>query len=243
MKTKHKDGYEWVSLAILAKEQGKSPVHLKLWYTYAEENERLDELPQCRRDFDKVTTRYLRVDQLDKLDTFGASLKRGELSQIGKKVYGDRTEYHREWYQEKKANEKPYKSNNMYINLPVKDLNRTKKFFSSIGFEFNSQFSDENSACMVINDNTFVQLLVEPYFQTFINKPVADVASAAGKIIALSADSRKHVDELADKALSAGGKQSKEPTDHGFMYVRSFEDLNGHLWEIAYMDMGTMTQE
>ncbi|MCM3625754.1 VOC family protein [Paenibacillus glycanilyticus] len=136
-----------------------------------------------------------------------------------------------------------YKSNYTYINLPVKDLNRTKNFFGSIGFEFNSQFSDENSACMVINENTFVQLLVESYFQTFINKPVADVSIAAGKIIALSADSREHVDELADKALSAGGKESKEPADHGFMYVRSFEDLDGHLWEIAYMDMSTMSQE
>ncbi|MCD9021973.1 VOC family protein [Cohnella silvisoli] len=135
-----------------------------------------------------------------------------------------------------------YKSTHTYLNLPVKDLNRTKEFFSSIGFEFNPQFSDDKSACMVINDNTFVMLLTESYFQTFINKPVADVASAATGIIALSADSREHVDELADKALSAGGKQSKEPADHGFMYVRSFEDLNGHLWEIAYMDMSAFSQ-
>lgn len=136
-----------------------------------------------------------------------------------------------------------YKPNQTYVNLPVKNINRTKDFFSSIGFEFNPQFSDDNSACMVINDNTFVMLLSESYFRTFINKPVADVASAAGGIIALSADSREHVDELADKALSAGGKQSKEPADHGFMYVRSFEDLDGHLWEIAFMDMSAMPLE
>ncbi|TJY42574.1 glyoxalase/bleomycin resistance/extradiol dioxygenase family protein [Cohnella pontilimi] len=136
-----------------------------------------------------------------------------------------------------------YKSNYTYVNLPVKDLNRTKEFFSSIGFEFNPQFSDEKAACLVINDNTFVQLIVESYFQTFINKPIADVASAAGGIIALSADSREHVDQLADKALTAGGKQSKEPADHGFMYVRNFEDLDGHLWEIAYMDMSAFSQE
>ncbi|MCC3373695.1 VOC family protein [Cohnella sp. REN36] len=135
-----------------------------------------------------------------------------------------------------------YQSTHTFFNLPVKDLNRTKQFFDSIGFEFNPQFSDEKSACMVINDNTFVQLHTESYFQTFINKPVADVASAASGIIALSADSRAHVDELADKALAAGGKTSKEPADHGFMYVRSFEDLNGHLWEIAYMDMSAMPQ-
>ncbi|WP_274653207.1 VOC family protein [Paenibacillus humicola] len=135
-----------------------------------------------------------------------------------------------------------YQSNYTYLNLPVKDLNRTKEFFSAIGFGFNSQFSDDNSACMVINDHTFVQLLTESYFQTFINKPVADVVSAAAGIIALSADSREHVDELADKALSAGGKQFKDPADHGFMYVRSFEDLDGHLWEIAYMDMSAVSQ-
>jgi predicted lactoylglutathione lyase len=127
--------------------------------------------------------------------------------------------------------------------LPVKDLNRTKTFFSTIGFEFNPQFSDDNAACMIVNDNTFVMLLVESYFQTFINKPVADAATAAAGIIALSANSREHVDELADKALSAGGKQSKEPADHGFMYVRSFEDINGHLWEIAYMDMSAFAQQ
>ncbi|MBD0378583.1 VOC family protein [Paenibacillus sedimenti] len=135
-----------------------------------------------------------------------------------------------------------YKPSQTYVNLPVKDLNQTKEFFSSIGFEFNPQFSDENAACLVINDNTFVQMLLESYFQTFINKPVADVPSAAAGIIALSADSRAHVDELADKALSAGGKQTQEPKDHGFMYVRSFEDLNGHLWEIAYMDMNAFSQ-
>jgi len=129
-----------------------------------------------------------------------------------------------------------YRSTYTFINLPVKDLNRTKEFFGSIGFEFNPQYSDENAACLVINDTTFAMLLVESYFKTFIKKPVADVAGAAGAIIALSADSRAHVDELADKALAAGGKQSNEPADHGFMYVRSFEDLNGHLWEIAYMD-------
>ncbi|WP_306616827.1 VOC family protein [Paenibacillus sp. GD4] len=94
----------------------------------------------------------------------------------------------------------------------------------------------------MINDNTCVQLLAGSYFQTFVNKPLVDAASGAIGIIALSANSRAHADELADKALSAGGKQSKEPEEHGFMYVRSFEDLDGHLWEIAYMDMGAYPQ-
>ncbi|NBD27363.1 VOC family protein [Paenibacillus glycinis] len=136
-----------------------------------------------------------------------------------------------------------YRSTHTYVNLPVKDLNRTKEFFGSIGFEFNAQFSDEKAACMVINDNTFVMLLTESYFGSFISKPVADPSVSAAGIIALSADSRDHVNELADKALAAGGKQYKEAQDHGFMYVRSFEDLDGHLWEIAHMDMSAMPQE
>lgn len=135
-----------------------------------------------------------------------------------------------------------YESTHTFVNLPVKDLNRAKEFFSSIGFDFNPQFSDENAACLVINDKTFVQLLTKSYFQTFINKPIADVACAAAGIIALSADSREHVDELADKALAAGGRQFKEPADHGFMYVRSFEDLEGHLWEIAFFNASAYSQ-
>ncbi|RUS47050.1 VOC family protein [Cohnella sp. AR92] len=135
-----------------------------------------------------------------------------------------------------------YKSTHTFINLPIKDLNRTKEFFGSIGFEFNPQFSDENSACLVVNDNTFVQLLTESYFRTFITKPLADVASAAAGIIALSADSREQADELANKALAAGGKESRAPMDHGFMYVRSFEDLDGHLWEIAFFDPSAYSQ-
>ncbi|MGV3466296.1 MAG: VOC family protein [Heyndrickxia sp.] len=135
-----------------------------------------------------------------------------------------------------------YSSTHTYINLPVKDLNRTKEFFSKIGFEFDPQFSDEKAVCMIINENTFAMMLVESYFETFVSKPVADVPSAAHAIIALSAESREHVDELADKALSSGGKQTKEPADHGFMYVRSFEDINGHLWEIAYMDVNAFSQ-
>ncbi|MEK0314642.1 VOC family protein [Cohnella sp. 56] len=95
----------------------------------------------------------------------------------------------------------------------------------------------------MINDNTYVQLLTGSYFQSFVNKPLADAASAATGIIALSADSRAQMNELADKALAAGGKQSKDPVDHGFKYVRSFEDLDGHLREIAYMDTGAFSQE
>lgn len=129
-----------------------------------------------------------------------------------------------------------FQSTYTFINLPVKDLKRTRAFFESIGFEFNPQYSGDEAICLVINDTTYAMLLLDSYFRTFIKKPVADVSSAAGAIIALSADSRAQVDELADKALAAGAKPSNDPADHGFMYVRSFEDLDGHLWEIAYMD-------
>ncbi|MBO9596925.1 MAG: glyoxalase/bleomycin resistance/extradiol dioxygenase family protein [Cohnella sp.] len=135
-----------------------------------------------------------------------------------------------------------YQSSQTYINLPVKDINRTKEFFGSIGFEFNAQFSDENSACLVVNDNTFVQMLTESYFNTYVSKPIADLAAHSAGIIALSANSRKHADELAEKAYAAGGKPYKDTQDHGFMYVRNFEDPNGHLWEICYFDMSAFNQ-
>ncbi len=135
-----------------------------------------------------------------------------------------------------------YQSSQTYINLPVKDINRTKEFFGSIGFEFNAQFSDENSACLVINDNTFVQLLAESYFNTFVSKPIANLSSHSAGIIALSANSREHADELAEKAYAAGGKPFKDTQDHGFMYVRNFEDPNGHLWEICYFDTSAFNQ-
>ena len=135
-----------------------------------------------------------------------------------------------------------YQSSQTYINLPVKDLNRTKEFFGSIGFEFNPQFSDENSACLVINDNTFVVMLTESYFNTYVSKPIANLASHSAGIIALTANSREHADELAEKAYAAGGKPYKDALDHGFMYVKSFEDPNGHLWEIGYFDMSAFSQ-
>ncbi|WP_079909512.1 VOC family protein [Paenibacillus sp. 32352] len=127
-------------------------------------------------------------------------------------------------------------SDNLFVNLPVKDLNRAIDFFSAIGFEFNSQFTDHNAACMVINDRTFVMLLVEEFFQTFMSKEIANTAKSSEVIMALSASSRENVDSIVDKALALGGSVSQEPVDHGFMYTRSFQDPDGHLWEVIYMD-------
>jgi len=125
---------------------------------------------------------------------------------------------------------------NLFVNLPVKELQTTIDFFSGIGFEFNPQFTDDNAACLVLGDNIFAMLLVEPYFGTFTKKAIADAQRTTEVILAISAENRKQVDEIVNKALASGGKPSNPPQDHGFMYARSFEDVNGHLWEVVWMD-------
>jgi uncharacterized protein len=124
----------------------------------------------------------------------------------------------------------------IFVNLPVKDLSRTVEFFKKLGFAFNPQFTDENATCMIINDNIFVMLLVEKFFKTFTKKEICDTAKDTEVIIALSTESREKVDEMMQHVFEAGGKESREPQDHGWMYGRSFQDINGHLWEIIYMD-------
>ena len=124
----------------------------------------------------------------------------------------------------------------IFVNLPVKDLGKTIEFFKKLGFEFNPQFTDENATCMVVNDNIFVMLLVEKFFKTFTQKEICDTTKNTEVIIALSTQSREKVDQMLDNVIKAGGKESRKPQDHGWMYGRSFEDLNGHLWEIIYMD-------
>jgi uncharacterized protein len=124
----------------------------------------------------------------------------------------------------------------IFVNLPVKDLSRTVEFFNRLGFTFNPQFTDENATCMIINDNIFVMLLVEKFFKTFTKKEICDTTKNTEVIIALSTESREKVDEMMQNVFEAGGKESREPQDHGWMYGRSFQDINGHLWEIIYMD-------
>ncbi|MES2765807.1 MAG: VOC family protein [Bacteroidota bacterium] len=124
----------------------------------------------------------------------------------------------------------------IFVNLPVKDLNKSVEFFTKLGFTFNAQFTDENATCMIVGENNFVMLLVEKFFKTFTKKEIADATKTTEAIIALSMDTRERVDEIGDKALAAGGKESNETQDHGFMYTRSFQDLDGHIWEIFYMD-------
>ncbi|MFC4304463.1 VOC family protein [Cohnella boryungensis] len=131
----------------------------------------------------------------------------------------------------------------IFLNLAVSDLDKTMAFYRAVGFEFNAQFTDQNAACMIVSEDIFVMLLVKDFFKTFTGKELADPSVTTEAIVAISADSREQVDEIADKALAAGGKPSNPPTDHGFMYVRSFQDLDGHLWEIMYMDQSAIAQE
>ncbi|UFJ40908.1 VOC family protein [Brevibacillus humidisoli] len=131
----------------------------------------------------------------------------------------------------------------IFVNLPVKDLNRTMDFFSKVGFEFNPHFTDEKAACMVISDHIFAMLLVEEFFQTFTKKEICDATKSTEVLVALSAESKEQVDEIVNKALAAGATPSKDPVDHGFMYEWGFQDIDGHLWELIYMDESAVSQE
>ena len=124
----------------------------------------------------------------------------------------------------------------IFVNLPVKDLDKSKQFFTELGFTINQQFTDDKASCIVISDTIYLMLLVEPFFKTFTKKDIADATTSTEAIIALSADSREAVDELVDKAIAAGAGPSNEPMDEGYMYARSFADPNGHLFEVMWMD-------
>ncbi|MFC5466065.1 VOC family protein [Lederbergia graminis] len=129
-----------------------------------------------------------------------------------------------------------------FINLPVKDLQKTMDFFTHIGFAFNPQFTDENAASMIINDNTYAHFLIESYFKTFITKEISDAKKSTEVLIALAAESKEQVDEIVNKAIASGGSPASDPKDLGFMYQWSFQDLDGHIWEVAYMDPSAMQE-
>ncbi|HEY9388529.1 MAG TPA: VOC family protein [Mycobacteriales bacterium] len=131
----------------------------------------------------------------------------------------------------------------IFVNLPVKDLGRSMDFFTELGFSFDQRFTDEKAACLVIHDNIYAMLLTEPFFRTFTKKEVADATRSTEAILALSVESRQRVDELVDRALTVGGRPSNETDDQGFMYGRSFQDPDGHLWEVFYMDMSALPPE
>jgi predicted lactoylglutathione lyase len=127
-------------------------------------------------------------------------------------------------------------STKIFVNVCVKDLKRSKEFFSKLGYEFNAQFTDDNAACMVISEDIFAMLLTSDHFKRFTSKQIADSTKTTEAIIALSCDSKDAVKAICEKAFAAGGKRYADPTDHGFMYQWGFEDPDGHIWEHMWMD-------
>jgi len=127
-------------------------------------------------------------------------------------------------------------SQKIFVNLPVKDLPKSMEFFSRLGYRFNEQFTDETAACMVISEDIYTMLLTEPKFQTFIPKAISDAKQATEVLLCLSMESREAVDAIVAKALAAGGSTYSAPRDYGFMYGHEFQDLDGHIWEVMYMD-------
>jgi len=130
------------------------------------------------------------------------------------------------------------RSTQIFVNLHVKDVARSMAFFTELGFDFDMQFTDkEQAACLIIGDNMYAMLLREDYFKTFTKREIVDTDKYAQLTVALAAESRAKVDEIVNKAVAAGGKVYADPVDHGFMYQWGFQDPDGHIWEIGYMDM------
>ena len=127
----------------------------------------------------------------------------------------------------------------IFVNLPVKHLNKSIEFFTKLDFTFDPKFTDENATCMIVGENIFVMLLVENFFKSFTKKEICDATRYTEVLVCLSADSREKVDEMVRKAVSAGGTTPNPAKDHGFMYGHGFQDLDGHIWELIYMEPST----
>ncbi len=127
-------------------------------------------------------------------------------------------------------------SKKMFVNLPVRDLKKSMAFYGALGFAFNPQFTNESGACMVVSEENFVMLLTEPFFKTFLSKPISDARTSTEVLIALSCESRAEVEQIVNKALAAGGSTPRPAKDHGFMYQHGFDDLDGHAFEVFWMD-------
>lgn len=133
-------------------------------------------------------------------------------------------------------------STKIYVNLPVKDLPKSVEFFTKTGFSLDTQLADDNSAHLVIGDDIYVLLVAESFFSTLTNKKIADARTSTEAIIALAVDSRQRVDDLVEAALTAGGQAAGDTQDHGFMYSRGFQDLDGHIWNVLHMDETAMQE-
>ncbi|CAN7559038.1 VOC family protein [Pseudoduganella sp. LjRoot289] len=125
---------------------------------------------------------------------------------------------------------------NIFVNLPVRDLDKSVEFFKRVGYSFNAQFTDATAACMVVSDTIYAMLLTHEKFQGFINTEICDAKKSTEVLLCLTEDSRAGVDERVGRALEAGGTEPRSPQDHGFMYGRAYQDLDGHVWEVVWMD-------
>ena len=130
----------------------------------------------------------------------------------------------------------------MFVNFPVHDLKQSMEFFAKLGFTFNPQFTDDTAACMVVGEDSYVMLLTHDKFKIFTPKALCDAAKSTEVLVALSAESRANVDDMVRKAVAAGGTTYSAPQDHGFMYGHGFQDLDGHMWEVFYMDPSAIHQ-
>lgn len=130
----------------------------------------------------------------------------------------------------------------IFVNLPVKNLKKTIDFFTKLGFSFNAQFTDETATCMIIGENIFAMLMIESRFQEFTKKPVSDATKSTEVLLAFDVESRAKVDEMIKNAVAAGATLYADPQDHGWMYYHSFADLDGHQWEVSYMDESAIPQ-
>jgi len=130
----------------------------------------------------------------------------------------------------------------IFVNLPVQDLQKSRAFFGSLGFSFNPQFSDDTGACLVVSDVIHAMLLTRPKFAQFTDKSIVDGHQSAEVIVALGVDDKDDVNRIADAALNAGAQEPRPPQDYGFMFLRSFQDLDGHIWEVAWMNPNHVQQ-
>ena len=124
----------------------------------------------------------------------------------------------------------------VFVNLAVRDLKKSMDFFSKLGFTFNPQFTDDNAACMILSSEGYVMLLSEPFFKTFTKRDACDTSRQTEALIALSCESRAEVEQMLRVALANGGSAAMDPQDHGFMYASSFYDIDGHHWEVFWMN-------
>ena len=131
----------------------------------------------------------------------------------------------------------------IFVNLPVKDLKRSVDFFAQLGFKFDARFTDENATCMIVDENICVMLLLEPFFRNFTQKEIADASRYTEVIVSLTTENRAEVDETVRKAVAAGASTPTEAKDFGFMYQHGFQDPDGHLWEVFYMDPNAANQQ